>query len=44
MNKLDRRSVLGIGLTAASAAMIKPAAAQTMGYKIYVDGGYHVTD
>jgi hypothetical protein len=33
MNKIDRRSALGIGLTAASAAMMKPAAAQTTGYK-----------
>ena len=33
MNKIDRRSALGIGLAAASAAMIRPAAAQTMGYK-----------
>jgi hypothetical protein len=33
MNKIDRRSALGIGLAAASAAMMKPAAAQTMGYK-----------
>jgi hypothetical protein len=33
MNKLDRRSALGIGLAAASAAMMKPAAAQTTGYK-----------
>ncbi|UPK01406.1 hypothetical protein [Bradyrhizobium sp. 170] len=33
MNKIDRRSALGIGLAAASAAMIKPAAAQTTGYK-----------
>jgi hypothetical protein len=33
MNKIDRRSALGIGLTAASAAMMKPAAAQTAGYK-----------
>jgi hypothetical protein len=33
MNKLDRRSALGIGLAAASAAMLKPAAAQATGYK-----------
>jgi hypothetical protein len=33
MNKIDRRSALGIGLTAASAAMLKPAASQTTGYK-----------
>jgi hypothetical protein len=33
MNKLDRRSALGIGLAAASAAMMNPAAAQTMGSK-----------
>jgi len=33
MNKIDRRSALGIGLAAASAAMIRPAAAETMGYK-----------
>ena len=33
MNKIDRRSALGIGLAAASAAMMKPAAAQTTGYK-----------
>jgi hypothetical protein len=33
MNKIDRRSALGIGLAAASAAMIKPAAAQSAGYK-----------
>ena len=33
MNKIDRRSALGIGLAAASAAMVKPAAAQTTGYK-----------
>jgi hypothetical protein len=33
MNKLDRRSALGIGLAAASAAMMKPAAAQATGYK-----------
>jgi hypothetical protein len=33
MNKIDRRSALGISLAAASAAMIRPAAAQTMGYK-----------
>jgi hypothetical protein len=33
MDKIDRRSALGIGLAAASAAMMKPAAAQTTGYK-----------
>src|SRR5436309_15121718 len=33
MNKIDRRSALGIGLAAATAAMMKPAAAQTAGYK-----------
>ena len=34
MNKIDRRSAFGIGLAAASAAMMKPAAAQTTtGYK-----------
>ena len=33
MNKIDRRSALGIGLAAVSAAMMKPAAAQTTGYK-----------
>jgi hypothetical protein len=33
MNKIDRRSALGIGLAAASAAIVKPAAAQTTGYK-----------
>jgi hypothetical protein len=33
MNKIDRRSALGIGLAAASAAMMKPAAAQATGYK-----------
>jgi len=33
MNKIDRRSALGIGLAAASAAMMKPAAAQTTAYK-----------
>jgi hypothetical protein len=33
MNKLDRRSALGIGLAAASAAMLNPAAAQATGYK-----------
>ena len=29
MKKIDRRSALAFGLAAASAAMIKPAAAQT---------------
>lgn len=29
MEKVDRRSALAIGLAAASAAMVKPAAAQT---------------
>src|ERR1700752_1517238 len=33
MNKIDRRSALGIGLAAASVVRIKPAAAQTTGYK-----------
>jgi hypothetical protein len=33
MNKFDRRSTLAIGLAAVSAAMIKPAAAQTTDYK-----------
>ncbi|MEH2513659.1 hypothetical protein V1291_005013 [Nitrobacteraceae bacterium AZCC 1564] len=33
MSKIDRRSALGLGLAAASAAMVKPAAAQTAGYK-----------
>jgi hypothetical protein len=33
MTKIDRRSVLGIGLAAASAAVVKPAAAQTTDYK-----------
>ena len=33
MNKIGRRSALGIGLAAASAAMMKPAAAETTGYK-----------
>jgi hypothetical protein len=33
MNKFDRRSALVIGLAAASAAMVKPAAAQTTDYK-----------
>ncbi|MGA7229336.1 MAG: hypothetical protein WBX95_00180 [Xanthobacteraceae bacterium] len=32
MSKIDRRSALGIGLAAATAAMMKPAAAQTTGY------------
>jgi hypothetical protein len=30
MNKLDRRTALSIGLAAASAAVVKPAASQTM--------------
>jgi hypothetical protein len=33
MKEIDRRSALGIGLAAASAAIMKPAAAQTTGYK-----------
>ena len=33
MKKFDRRSALTIGLAAASAAMVKPAAAQTTDYK-----------
>src|ERR1700756_2695898 len=33
MTKVDRRSALAIGLAAASAAVVKPAAAQTTGYK-----------
>jgi hypothetical protein len=33
MNKIDRRSALGIGLAAASVTMMKPVAAQTTGYK-----------
>jgi hypothetical protein len=33
MTQVDRRSALGIGLAAASAAMVKPAAAQTTDYK-----------
>jgi hypothetical protein len=33
MQKVDRRSALTIGLAAASAAVVKPAAAQTTGYK-----------
>jgi hypothetical protein len=33
MNKFDRRSALAIGLAAASAAVVKPAAAQTTDYK-----------
>ncbi|WP_247336764.1 hypothetical protein [Bradyrhizobium sp. 147] len=33
MDKIDRRSALGIGLAVASAAMMKPATAQTAGYK-----------
>jgi hypothetical protein len=33
MNKIDRRSALAIGLAAASAAVVKPAAAQTPDFK-----------
>lgn len=33
MSKIDRRSALAFGLAAATAAMIKPAAAQTTDYK-----------
>jgi hypothetical protein len=33
MSKIDRRSALAFGLAAATAATIKPAAAQTTGYK-----------
>jgi hypothetical protein len=33
MTKVDRRSALAIGLTAASVAVVKPVAAQTTGYK-----------
>ncbi|WGD55099.1 hypothetical protein QA641_15090 [Bradyrhizobium sp. CB1650] len=33
MCKINRRSALGIGLAAATAAVMKPAAAQTAGYK-----------
>ena len=33
MTKVDRRSALAIGLAAASAAMVKPAAAQTTDFK-----------
>lgn len=33
MKTVDRRSVLMFGLAAASAAIMKPAASQTMGYK-----------
>jgi hypothetical protein len=33
MTKVDRRSALAIGLAAASVAVVKPTAAQTMGYK-----------
>ena len=33
MRKVNRRSALAIGLAAASAAMVKPAAAQTTDYK-----------
>jgi hypothetical protein len=33
MQKVDRRSAVALGLAAASAAMVKPAAAQDTGYK-----------
>ena len=33
MTKVDRRSALAIGLAATSVAVVKPAAAQTTGYK-----------
>src|SRR5213082_2676867 len=33
MQKVNRRSAVALGLAAASAAVVKPAAAQTMGYK-----------
>jgi hypothetical protein len=33
MEKLNRRSAVALGLAAASAAVVKPAAAQTAGYK-----------
>jgi hypothetical protein len=33
MKKFDRRSALTIGLAAASAAVVKPAASQTVDYK-----------
>jgi hypothetical protein len=33
MTKVDRRSALTIGLAAASAAVVKPAVAQTTDYK-----------
>jgi hypothetical protein len=33
MTRIDRRSALAIGLAAASGAVLKPAAAQTTGYK-----------
>src|SRR5215468_3345903 len=33
MSKVDRRSALALGLAAASVAMVKPASAQTTGYK-----------
>src|SRR6266480_975862 len=33
MTQVDRRSALAIGVAAASAAMVKPAAAQTTNYK-----------
>jgi hypothetical protein len=33
MRKVDRRSAVALGLAAASAAVVKPAAAQTTGYK-----------
>ncbi|MCK1595306.1 hypothetical protein [Bradyrhizobium sp. 164] len=33
MSKIDRRSALGVGLAAAAATMMRPAVAQTAGYK-----------
>ena len=33
MQKVDRRSAVALGLAAASAALVKPAVAQAMGYK-----------
>jgi hypothetical protein len=33
MQKVNRRSAVALGLAAASAAMVKPVAAQTMDYK-----------